>query len=316
MDAVIDALASRGLRTVQFISATGAKNGDCSDDSRDADGNGPRRSKRARIEDGRKLDSKDSNVPDKGSFAVVRCAMPGGTFQLSVSVAAGDAVSGVGIAHGQRLWGSGFVLAAWLASTKFAVSRDVLELGSGVGLGGLFAAASGASSVVLTDRQGPALELLRSNVSLNATALQAKVSVAEFDWASTKCDLGAFDAIIASDVLYDVNGARLLVDVLQNHLRPGGCFACVDPGRDGGEASARCVLARRFACLSGWKYEEAPLRDETEVAGSLVAGVVPVPPALRPGSLGVMGGGAGIPLRRLIDVDVPYCLVKVTRLPV
>jgi len=69
--------------------------------------------------------------------------------------------------HGELLWGSGFLLAIWLAQSGYVKGQRVLEVGSGLGQGGFAASAHGATEVVLTDRSGPVLNSLRRNVALN-----------------------------------------------------------------------------------------------------------------------------------------------------
>ncbi|CAE8588944.1 unnamed protein product [Polarella glacialis] len=196
--------------------------------------------------------------------------------------------------QGEVLWGSGFVLASWLAESGLACSQRVLELGSGLGIGGLSAAALGASEVLLTDRPGPVLEALRMNLDLNLKAwallredspidthlrppehseaagvlvsgrsgetkqqcLQIpSVSAVALDWgAHTHCEelgqhlksLGIFDVVVGSDLIYDQAAPGRLLSTLQCVLAPGGCFACVDPGRlEDSDGSASCHSVRQ-----------------------------------------------------------------------
>ena len=66
------------------------------------------------------------------------------------------------IESGSRIWDSGRALHAYLAADASLVGRSVVELGSGTGIGGLGAAASGAH-VVLSDLPEQ-LPLIRSNI--------------------------------------------------------------------------------------------------------------------------------------------------------
>ncbi|CAE8725911.1 unnamed protein product [Polarella glacialis] len=277
--------------------------------------------------------------------------------------------------QGEVLWGSGFVLASWLAESGLACSQRVLELGSGLGIGGLSAAALGASEVLLTDRPGPVLEALRVNLGLNLKAwallredspidthlrppehseaagvlvsgrsgetkqqcLQIpSVSAVALDWgAHTHCEelgqilksLGIFDVVVGSDLIYDQAAPGRLLSTLQCVLAPGGCFACVDPGRlEDSDGSASCHSVRQSlrdlaaSELPDWHYAEARLGPQTlSRAAAMVAGVVPLPQqrhrniaaslGLPPTSLDV----SGVKLHHLVAADAPYTLMTLTR---
>ena len=105
-----------------------------------------------------------------------------------------------------------------------AVASDtpprVLELGAGMGLPGLWAAARGAE-VVLTDSNLAVLELLERNARFlgeGAPAVRALDWAALPDWIT-----GAeFDLVIASDVLYDCAAVEPFFGVVAAALKPGG----------------------------------------------------------------------------------------------
>ena len=221
--------------------------------------------------------------------------------------------------QGELLWGSGFVLASWLATSGFARARRVLELGSGLGLGGLAAAALGASEVVLTDRPGPVLDALRLNATLNcgAAPCAAPISVAALDWSEGSPGLGTFEAIVGADLIYDRASCCQLLAVLRQHLRSGGAFACVDPGREGGaRAEFRALVA---AELPEWRYTEVPLRDAAAASGLVEPGCrVPLPPCRRHGLAAALGlplaalSGSGVAVRDIIAADTPYTLITLS----
>jgi predicted nicotinamide N-methyase len=124
------------------------------------------------------------------------------------------------------VWPSSIVLAEKLLELTGA-SRPALELGCGVGLSTL-AATSAGFNVLSTDYYEDALDVTRANVfrNLGTTARTRMV-----DWRHFPEDLGTFDLVFASDVLYEKEYAELLPVLLLRLLAPGGIALIADPGR-------------------------------------------------------------------------------------
>ena len=99
-------------------------------------------------------------------------------------------------------WRSGIALAGELEEEGVA-GRRVVELGCGLAVPSLAAARAGAS-VLATDADPQATEMVERNAELNSVNIEAKV----VDWTSaTAIDdliaLGPFDLVLAADVLYE-----------------------------------------------------------------------------------------------------------------
>jgi len=126
---------------------------------------------------------------------------------------------------GLRLWEGGVV--AFLAILKSPVLRcdivekNILELGSGLGLTAYALAAVGASRVVLSDNSPAVLEVLRANVrrigstsppASSHSALPefrvAKVNVCERSFVSRICEDHSISTILLSDLTYDPDLVR------------------------------------------------------------------------------------------------------------
>ena len=129
---------------------------------------------------------------------------------------------------GGRVWASAPVLCDWLRG-QLEPGDSVLELGSGTGAVGLYAAGLGASRVVLTDGGPPALlELLAANVDANRPLLPAdsglRLEVETLRWGGDAADLpdGPFSWVLASDVTYDDELHAPLCDSLAALLRRAG----------------------------------------------------------------------------------------------
>ena len=125
------------------------------------------------------------------------------------------------------VWPSAIALAREAASAVRA-GDSVLELGSGVGLGGIGAALTcSPSSVTLTDLDPAAARLGRFNARLSGVS--SLVRYAALDW--TELDSWprrAFDCAIAADVIYEEAACRPIARVLARTLRPGGRFLLAD----------------------------------------------------------------------------------------
>ena len=124
------------------------------------------------------------------------------------------------------VWPSSLILAGKLLGLK-GRGKTALELGCGVGLSTLAATTAGYD-VLSTDYYEDALDVTRANVFRNLGKLARTRLV---DWRHFPDDLGRFDLIFASDVLYETEYAELLPVILNQVLVPTGIALIADPGR-------------------------------------------------------------------------------------
>jgi predicted nicotinamide N-methyase len=124
------------------------------------------------------------------------------------------------------VWPSSIVLAEKLLEMDGA-GRTALELGCGVGLSTL-AATSAGFDVLATDYYEDALDVTRANVFRNLGTMARTRLV---DWRHLPIDLGTFDLVFASDVLYEKEYAELLPVLLNRLLTSDGQALIADPGR-------------------------------------------------------------------------------------
>jgi predicted nicotinamide N-methyase len=124
------------------------------------------------------------------------------------------------------VWPSSIILAGKLLELE-GKGRTALELGCGVGLCTVAATVAGFD-VLATDYYEDALDVTRANVyrNLGVTARTRLV-----DWRHLPRDLGMFDMVFASDVLYEKEYALLLPIIFCRLLAPGGSALIGDPGR-------------------------------------------------------------------------------------
>jgi predicted nicotinamide N-methyase len=124
------------------------------------------------------------------------------------------------------VWPSSLILAGKLLGLE-GRGRTALELGCGVGLSTLAATTAGYD-VLSTDYYEDALDVTRANVFRNLGTLARTRLV---DWRHLPGDLGRFDLVFASDVLYEKEYAALLPVILEGVLAPSGFALVADPGR-------------------------------------------------------------------------------------
>jgi predicted nicotinamide N-methyase len=144
-----------------------------------------------------------------------------------------------------ELWPAGIALARYLVAERDLRGKRVLELGCGLGLPSLAAAAGGAE-VLATDWAGDALELLRAN----AESLGVELETLESDWrhADELVERGPWDLVLAADVLYEERNVEPLVTLL-SRLATEALVG--DPGRTYLEPFVTAV-ARHFE-LERWQ---------------------------------------------------------------
>jgi predicted nicotinamide N-methyase len=124
------------------------------------------------------------------------------------------------------VWPSSLVLAQKLLELD-GHGKTALELGCGVGLSTLAATTAGFD-VLATDYYEDALDVTRANVFRNLGTLARTRLV---DWRHMPEDLGRFDLVFASDVLYEKEYAEILPVILNRVLAARGVALVADPGR-------------------------------------------------------------------------------------
>mmetsp|Transcript_44812 Transcript_44812/g.74369 ORF Transcript_44812/g.74369 Transcript_44812/m.74369 type:complete len:230 (+) Transcript_44812:35-724(+) len=139
---------------------------------------------------------------------------------LHLNIAEGNADT---IDSGARIWDAGRCLASLLGEDEELIGRNVLELGSGTGVGGLSAAAMGAD-VLLSD-QSHMMPLLTENIARNSLAARASATTLiwgdEWDMKHISDRIDSFDLICGSDLLYAPHIFPELLSTLLELSTPG-----------------------------------------------------------------------------------------------
>jgi predicted nicotinamide N-methyase len=143
-----------------------------------------------------------------------------------------------------ELWPSAIALASWLAGELKPEGKRVIEIGSGVGLVSVVAAACGAS-VLATDYSEEALRFVRYNALNNRTSLD----IARLDWRNVLCS-ERFDCLFAADVLYERVNLLPIANAVEKLLLPGGRAYIADPRRSMAEQFLGIVSENGFTVTS------------------------------------------------------------------
>jgi len=143
------------------------------------------------------------------------------------------------------LWASARMLAKVILRERWAGRPEVLEVGCGLGLGGLAALARGLR-VTFSDCDETAVGFAAANARLNGFT----------DFATLPLDLRSppagvtFPVVIGSDLMYEQRMVEPLAQFLKAVLAPGGVGLITDPDR---------LSARSFR----WAARQAGLRTES-----------------------------------------------------
>jgi predicted nicotinamide N-methyase len=124
------------------------------------------------------------------------------------------------------IWPSSMVLAHYMASHDTA-GKKILEIGCGMALSSLLLNKR-HDDITATDYHPEAGFFLERNTQLNnGNAIDYR----RIDWADENSDLGLFDLIIGSDLLYEDQHIQLVADFIQKHANSTCEVILVDPGR-------------------------------------------------------------------------------------
>ena len=124
------------------------------------------------------------------------------------------------------IWPSSLVLAHFIFDYE-TDSKRILEIGCGMALSSLLLNKQ-CADITATDYHPEAQKFLRRNVLLNGGEA---IAFEQVDWADKSIDLGLFDLIIGSDLLYEDNHIDLLASFIEAHSKPNCEVIIVDPGR-------------------------------------------------------------------------------------
>lgn len=127
------------------------------------------------------------------------------------------------------MWEAGIGLSQFLTKEMCAGSK-ILEIGCGLGLPSFVAARFGGN-VIATDFHTDVPVFLDINQKANDINFNYQVMNWRSEIERTKSDLGTFDLVLGSDILYESQHSLEVAKALIAFLNPGGKIILADPGR-------------------------------------------------------------------------------------
>lgn len=156
---------------------------------------------------------------------------------------------------------------------KSLQGKTVIELGAGVGFGGLIANQLGARAVVITDGNQDVLKLANENIKINVQSdALSTVSTAQLRWGTDDIDSFArdqWDYVLASDVTYRKDSWPILMKTLADLATSKTTVLLSMEPRNVGEVEG--VLAQAELHGLQWVEEKLPINPDTEQCSLLCA---------------------------------------------
>lgn len=145
------------------------------------------------------------------------------------------------------VWNSSEVLAHIMFEYQIAGVR-ILEVGCGIALASLVLNHRHAD-ITATDYHPEAEHFLSENVRLNKGQ---EIPFFRVGWADSAGDeLGVFDLVIGSDLLYESGHVELLSNFINSHAKPHCDVILVDPGR-----GLHARFSKKMVCL-GYSHSQS-----------------------------------------------------------
>lgn len=162
-----------------------------------------------------------------------------------------------------QIWPSAQKLADLMQSWDFG-DRHILELGCGLGLASLVIHRRGGD-ITASDHHPLTESFLVANLLLNRLP---EMKYRTGNWARPNPNLGRFDLIIGSDVLYERGQAEQLSDFIEKHAEARAEVVIIDPNRGNRSAFNRCMAHLGFALTE--TLLSLPLDDGAPYRGRLL----------------------------------------------
>ena len=164
-----------------------------------------------------KKEYKTEIVPITVSERSLRCLRIADLDEIILDRLGTGDLNGTELPYWGKIWEASILLAAYLMAQPVMPGRRILEIGTGLGVSGLFAAACG-HDVTLSDHKKEIIRFIRANILLNELD---HVPVMNVDWTKPASNQ-LFDWIVGSEVVYHRQTYDSLVEFFLQTLKPHG----------------------------------------------------------------------------------------------
>jgi predicted nicotinamide N-methyase len=166
-----------------------------------------------------------------------------------------------------KIWKASWILAEHVAKKTPDPGRNILEIGSGIGVVGVVASVFG-HHITLTEYNEHALNFARANAEINRCV---GVTITKLDWHRPGLDK-TYDWIVGSEILYHDRDFKPLIALFKRYLKPGGVITLTLSIRQGGLDMIDKM--RRFYDMDIKKFT---IRSEEESTRILLCSMTPKP---------------------------------------
>ncbi|KRX03072.1 hypothetical protein PPERSA_10153 [Pseudocohnilembus persalinus] len=176
---------------------------------------------------------------------------------------------------GFHIWEAGIILARYIAfnSEQFK-NKSVLELGTGVGIGGLaLALFTEANSVTMSDYRNDVVENIKKQTKKNIKLIKNKklqIETINLDWTNYEKFEKKYDIIIGSDLIYAGSPVKELYYLIKKSLnKDGKCYIIIPSERHYSvkfleNIDNEKVLNYEIVKIDGQNYFQSPLKNQEE----------------------------------------------------
>lgn len=163
------------------------------------------------------MDYKTEIVPITVSGLSLRCLKIADLDEIILERLETTDLNGAELPYWGKIWEASILLAAYLIAQPVVPGRQILEIGTGLGVSGLFAASCG-HDITLSDHKEEIIRFIRANTLLNNLD---NVPVISVDWTQPVPNQ-LYDWIVGSEVVYHRSSYDSLVQFLRQSLKPNG----------------------------------------------------------------------------------------------